>query len=88
MKYECKTCNYATDNKSNFNKHLKSVAHTRSIVGVNINVDRKSTKNNKKLSCNLCNKEYACKQSLSKHKLQYCSKNIIVPEIKDRIAIY
>ncbi len=42
MEFECKLCNYNTDNKSNLNRHLKSEKH---IMQTNINASNPSVQN-------------------------------------------
>jgi len=66
MKYNCSQCKYATDDKSNFNKHIKSTSHTPLPSSVNIG---KHTS----FVCQACNKVYSSKQSLSRHRLHYCT---------------
>nr|QKF94902.1 zinc finger C2H2-type protein [Fadolivirus 2] len=35
MNYECKTCNYATYDKFNYNKHLKTKKHLEKVNDAN-----------------------------------------------------
>lgn len=80
MKYICKTCNYETDDKSNFNKHLSSKAHAKKNF-VEAKVDENFNKKLKKLpsrfQCNICKKNYSSTSSLSHHKKKYCSGDTI-----------
>ena len=52
MKYECFVCNFSTNNKYNFNKHLKTKKHLNK---------------NKKFICE-CGKSYKFNSGLSKHR--------------------
>jgi hypothetical protein len=98
MKYNCECCKYATDNKSNFNKHLKSATHNRKNNNkktVNpkstLNVDHKSTKiKQKKLICHDCGGKFGYRQSLSRHKLNSCpnkNKQEETEELREEITI-
>ena len=64
MKYTCEICNYKSNDKSNYNRHLKSVNHIKLCPKFN------------KLKCLNCNKEYTHKQSLSRHKKTCNDKDI------------
>ena len=82
MKYSCKLCNYETDDKSNFNKHLKSVAHSRSrdVAGSNQDVadiyqapsDQNEDHNNIKYQCYCCGIIFQHHSSLSRHVNSRC----------------
>lgn len=47
MKYKCECCNYSTEDKSNFNKHITSRKHklveSKSISSSNLNEDNHSS---------------------------------------------
>ena len=85
MIYKCNTCNYKTDNKSNFNKHLKSVKHGKKsdkIKGKNSKIPITRSDNKKVLSneekvykCTDCGKKYKYASGLSKHKKGNCDKD-------------
>ena len=72
-RYICDHCNYSTGIKSNFNRHLKLPIHTL-INNSNHLINHKVTIKNKVLYCAYCEKEFTCKQHLSRHKLHYCKK--------------
>ncbi|QKF93729.1 zinc finger protein C2H2-type protein [Fadolivirus algeromassiliense] len=80
MKYKCTTCNYETNDKSNFNKHINSVAHiqlTQSINTINTKINTNVNTNvNQELPsnflCLICNKTFSSAPSLSRHKNHYC----------------
>lgn len=68
MKYLCAICNYETDNKSNYNKHLLSKAHCKME-----NLHDKEY-DEKKLICSNCNKTFAHASSYSRHMSYRCTK--------------
>lgn len=75
MIYSCAVCNYETDDKCNFNRHLNSKKHT----------DNKMSKSNLKinsiskpeLTCDFCNKKYTNIGSLSKH-IKICGEKDVI----------
>ena len=54
IKYDCKTCNYSTDRKSNWNRHLNSKLHLNG---------------RKNYNCEKCNIDFTQKSHLDKHLL-------------------
>jgi len=87
MKYSCDKCNYSTNNKSNYNKHIKSLAHLQLYKEVN----DEPIEQVKQYVCDNCNNEFSCRQSLSRHKLRRCNNNNIndnddINEIKKELA--
>ena len=90
MKYSCNTCNYETNDKSNLNRHMKSVAHILSTsmstsrptkVDIEVDNDRLS-----KFVCKLCGNNFSSRQSLSKHKKHVCNEKII-SHVKSQIHV-
>ena len=82
MKYNCEICNYETDDKSNFNKHLNSKAHAKKNTGIhniNINVNKMLPS---KFQCPICLKFYSSVSSLSRHKNKYCTGEILTEDAK------
>ena len=67
MKYNCNVCNYTTSNKSNFNKHNKTVNHNTAIKNNNTHSSSENI-----YSCNKCKKQYLHKQSMNRH-LKNCN---------------
>jgi len=71
MIYDCKICEYNTNNKSNYNRHLKSSRHLQ-------NLQESSTLTKKRLVvskalqtifvCKYCNNEFTRASSLTRHK--------------------
>lgn len=69
MIHNCRSCKYITDNKSNYNKHLKSNSHIQNEIY-----------HKKKLTCDDCAMVFSYRQSLTRHKKYYCK-----PIINDNI---
>ena len=72
MKYQCIYCDYYTDRKSNYESHLNSLKHTKNVKMETLGNNIKQNKQN--YVCNNCNKEFANRSGLWKHK-QKCNKN-------------
>jgi hypothetical protein len=79
-KFVCEKCNYNTNNKFDFNKHLTTLKH--------LNIDKCLQKNLNKsqpVFCN-CGKKFSCRQSLHVHKkkcIDLQSNTIIQTNIND-----
>ena len=73
FKYECKKCNYISSKKSNYNNHIRSAKHKKSMV---------SNENKLPLSCDYicqnCNKTYKDNSGLWRHKKKCLSKEDIM----------
>ncbi len=75
MKYECLTCNYVTDRKSNYLSHINSKKHKK-LAEISHSLAKISQNNLKKqIICKYCNREFKHKSSLSKHIKYVCQKN-------------
>lgn len=86
MKHICEKCNYETNDKSNFNKHLKSVAH----IQVNSKVNNKLTENVNykvpgKFQCPKCDKKFTSAPGLSRHKNKFCKIDVIKEQLRDEL---
>ena len=71
VKYDCETCQYKTDNKRDYTKHLDTSKHKK------LNKNLQDVNNVLNYSCD-CGKNYKHKQSLCKHKkkcIKYMSVN-------------
>jgi len=79
-KYNCKKCNYSTPDKSNFNRHIKSILHLKkeqiptnniikneNIININIDENNPITISKSKYKCG-CSKIFAHPSSFSRHK--------------------
>lgn len=67
MKYNCNICNYKTNDKSNFNKHMNCNTH----IGLSSNDNNMVTNDNNKLpshKCVKCGKIFSYRSGLSRHK--------------------
>jgi ribosomal protein L44E len=57
-RFECKKCNYSTNRKSSYDKHMLSLKHTDIQIEKKINICP---------TCTKCNKEYKTKSGVWKH---------------------
>ena len=64
-KYLCKKCDFSSNDKKDYNRHLTTRKHQKNIMD-NIRITKKTEKNNYK--CDLCNKKYKYSSGLSKHR--------------------
>ena len=84
--YHCKSCNYVTNRKQNFERHLNSKKHVESTKSQPL-VNQKSTFSQPKVNllsnfdittpfqCHYCMKHFKFKQSMYKHIKYVCKKN-------------
>jgi hypothetical protein len=76
QRFFCKSCNYYTDKKSSYDKHLTTSKHTK-LTEVNTfsNKSCHEVANDiKDFICNCCNKSFKSRVGLWKHK-QKCNKS-------------
>lgn len=71
--FECKTCDYYTCNKKDFNKHNETIKHKQGILaisamGVSLENPQKSPKIPKSFTCEICQKGYKDNTGLWRHK--------------------
>ena len=67
-KFHCKNCDYSTSKKSNYNNHLRSAKHTKSMFSNDIKPFLSS-----RFMCHKCSKEYKDNSGLWRHK-KTCNK--------------
>lgn len=79
--YECGKCNYKTCDKSNFNKHIKSIKHRQKSISV-VEVAPQDTCDVSKLLCPYCKMSYSRKSSLTRHQKVCASKQIEIEKLK------
>ena len=69
--FKCISCNYLTKNKSNYNKHLKSIKHQKSITEEVSTFHHRLTPSHKTelptYQCQQCNAKYTRQSALTKH---------------------
>ena len=93
MKFTCKVCDYNTENKSNYNRHMKSKIHIQKsnkdkskLTQINTKLTQiDSCVNNEviKFECFKCKKIFSSAPSLSRHKNKYCKGKLIdMEEVK------
>ena len=73
-KYFCEICNYKTNDKSNYEKHLLTAKHKRVTSDTNLVLNT-----TEKYSCN-CGKEYKNRQGLYKHRKICLFEENVLPE--------
>ena len=84
MKFNCECCNYSTEDKSNFNKHIISKKHklveskvvvSQKLAKISIPLVEISHETTTLFKCKYCEQGYKHKSSLSKHIKYSCTKN-------------
>ena len=86
-KYECLLCNYKTNYKNDYQRHIKSKKH---IKNVQINSDYPALKqpyNFKKNTCTICGKEYKFKSGLSRHMKKHLDEETPQKNNREKITI-
>lgn len=76
--FNCKRCNYTTDLKSNFTRHLRSLNHIKKHTAQNQQNTAFYTAQNQHFSeyfCKYCNKRFSHSQSMYRHIKYSCHKN-------------
>ncbi|QKF94619.1 hypothetical protein QKU48_gp1161 [Fadolivirus algeromassiliense] len=85
MKFQCKLCNYETNDKSNYNRHINSSSHLRiSCPVIKEPVIQPTTKHENqsdKISCEKCNRTFTKLSALYRHRNHRC------PNIKEEKKI-
>jgi hypothetical protein len=85
MKYTCETCDYNTNNKTNYAKHLLTSKHCSLTTS-----DKKATKNSDTYICAKCNKTYKSRVGLWGHNKK-CDKvsddHVREPSISNEIVL-
>ncbi|ARF11999.1 zinc finger protein [Klosneuvirus KNV1] len=76
-KFVCETCNYSTDDKSNYNKHMKSTKHYKKSIQV---VKTEHIVNHKKspkdYNCQFCKRIFTTSSNLTRHE-RVCAGKVI-----------
>lgn len=84
--HKCEKCNYETRDKSNFNKHLKSVAHLKVNPGITSKLTQKGNfQVPGKFQCPKCDKIFATAPSLSRHKNKICKIDELKEKVRDEL---
>ena len=84
MTHFCETCNFTTNIKGNYNRHLKTKRHLKKIEistdNAPINTDNAPINTNN-YKCDYCNTEYTRLSSLNRHQKK-CVKQILLDKDK------
>ena len=77
MTFTCTTCNYESNLKSNYDRHLKSKRHLTKVEITSENPPKTLRKPSDKIyTCNYCNNEYTRLDNLNRHQ-KNCVKQIL-----------
>ena len=77
LKYKCEKCNYLTNYKSSYDKHLRSILHQTG--------EKKIRSDKKENKCEKCEKKFSSQQSLKNHIINKHSD--IKKELKQRYKL-
>ncbi|ARF12563.1 zinc finger protein [Klosneuvirus KNV1] len=85
MKYECILCNYSTDVKFSYERHLISAKHTKKKIEADKKIHIESKKNPKTdpKICEFCEKEYTTSSNLAKHRKKCKEKQSLIFKIEN-----
>lgn len=78
-KYTCDKCNYLTNIKQNYDKHLLSKKHN-----IKVSVIEKHTNHPSQHSCINCNKQYKYRSGLWNHKKKCLHNSVIINSVNDK----
>ena len=84
--FNCKSCNYETDNKYNYDRHLKTKRHLK-ILNFGPSVVHQLSINCPSIyDCKICNKSFSTQSSLSKHhkKCIYSKINELTSQLENK----
>lgn len=83
MVYECKLCNYTTNVKSNFKKHLTTKKHIKNAEAPLEAIEASTEK--AKYYCEFCGKSFTRKDNLIRHNSNHCKKTEISINLQNQI---
>ena len=89
-KYYCKCCNFQSNLRSDYERHLKTKKHSESTFSQHL-VNKKSTLSQQKVNiicfcCKYCSKEFTTKQSMYRH-IKYTCKNNKDEDLKELVKL-
>jgi hypothetical protein len=85
--YKCDCCNYSSNIKTHYNRHLKTKKHIKTYIPFETNMvmttndhkmttnDHKMTTNDHKFSCEFCGELFSTHAHKRRHELYYCKEN-------------
>ena len=79
--YECVVCEYKTKNKSNYEKHLKTIKHARKVQ-----ILKKNSRKTQEFKCKYCSKPFKHMQSMYHH-IKYTCKNSQDEDLKELVRL-
>jgi len=95
MKFNCKTCNYETDVKFAYEKHLmtkkhlqkyaEKVAHTAKSSQSHQEVITNSSVVEKDFKCNFCNKSFTSPANIARHKQSCSERQNLIDQCKNQV---
>ena len=89
MKFNCETCDYSTDVKFCYDKHLKTKKHSEKVNAKTVASKLKSTSiqvTSNSFKCQYCENCYATAGNLAKHKKTCIEKNTLIEHYETKIA--
>ena len=88
MKFNCKSCNYSTDVKFAYDKHLLTKKHIEKVnekQNINIVTPKTISIDSSKFTCNYCNMKFTKSCNLSRHKNICSEKEQLVQQLTNQI---
>ena len=81
--HECKLCNYTTNVKSNFKKHIMTRKHLKNVENPLPSIEAATEK--AKYFCEYCKKSFTRKDNLIRHNSNHCKKTVISINLQNQI---
>jgi hypothetical protein len=87
MKFTCNFCNYSTDIKFCYDKHLSTIKHKEKVTIQPIISHKypKDIPNEAKFTCNYCNVKFTKACNLSRHKNSCSEKNALIEQFTNQV---
>ena len=80
MSYMCNCCNYTTNIKCNYDRHMKSVSHNDNYKTHTIRVKQQKNKHRDAFVCDICKKTFSRNFNLERHKNTTCDNKKLYTE--------
>ena len=85
--FKCVQCNYKTNNKSNYNKHLNSIKHTKNSINISLISSTPLDQFIKNFQCQYCQSTFTRQYSLTKHKKICMEKKLEIQKLENEKQI-